>query len=64
MTFMAFNVEILILFKNNENNLKEKKLANNMSSIVKIDHQIYYKFETSILRYFTLIGQKLFELRQ
>jgi hypothetical protein len=32
------NVQILILFKNNENN--RKKLVNNMSSIVKIDHQI------------------------
>jgi hypothetical protein len=36
---MASNVQILKLFKNNDNN--RKKLANNMSSIVKIDHQIY-----------------------
>ncbi len=35
--------------------IKEKKLANNMSSIVKI----YYKFETSILRYSTLIRLKI-----
>jgi hypothetical protein len=39
MTLMASNIEILILFKNNENN--RKNLANNMSSIIKIDHQIY-----------------------
>ncbi len=39
--------------------IKEKKLANNMSSIVKIDHQIYNKFETSILRYSKLIRSKI-----
>jgi hypothetical protein len=33
MAFMASNVEILILFKKNEN---KKNLVNNMSSIVKI----------------------------
>jgi hypothetical protein len=33
------NVQILILLKNDENN--RKKLANNIRSIVIIDHQIY-----------------------
>jgi hypothetical protein len=39
--FYGSNVQILILFKNNENNRKKKNLANNKSSIVKINHQIY-----------------------
>jgi hypothetical protein len=38
MTFIASNVEILILFKNNEN---KRNKANYISSIVKIDYQIY-----------------------